>query len=353
MKVLQLIDSLCPGGAEKMAVSYANALSTRIENSFLCCTRSEGPLTSQLSPKVRYLFLNKKSSFDFAAFWKLKNFVKEKKIDLVHTHGTSWFYGVLLKVFGCKAKVVWHNHSGESSNLRTLNRILLTASSGFFDGVICVNRQSFLWSRKSLFCQFILQLNNFTIATKGTKNSSTLKGPKSGLKLVCVANIRPQKDHLNLINAFEEISEQDVTLHLIGAKKNDQYSEKIFEQINRFPGKIFYYGIRTDTQSLLEQCDIGVLGSRTEGLPLVLLEYGLAELPVVCTDVGECAEVVDDCGEIVPPKDPIALAIAIKKYMNNPEKRRMDGNKMLERVEKYYSEKAVLPQLIAMYKELI
>ncbi|HET7360923.1 MAG TPA: hypothetical protein VFI78_03235, partial [Salinimicrobium sp.] len=80
MKVLQLIDSLRPGGAEQMAVSYANALSSQIDASFLCCTRKEGLLKEKLMPKAEYLFLNKKSSLDPKAFFKFRNFVKKNKI---------------------------------------------------------------------------------------------------------------------------------------------------------------------------------------------------------------------------------------------------------------------------------
>ena len=60
MRILQIIDSLDIGGAEKMAVNYANALSHKIEFSGLVTTRREGELKSQLNSEVNYLFLNRK-----------------------------------------------------------------------------------------------------------------------------------------------------------------------------------------------------------------------------------------------------------------------------------------------------
>ena len=59
LRIVQLIDSLEPGGAERMAVNYANSLATVIPFSALITTRKEGALKKQLSPKVSYLFLNK------------------------------------------------------------------------------------------------------------------------------------------------------------------------------------------------------------------------------------------------------------------------------------------------------
>jgi len=70
MRIIQIIDSLDIGGAEKMAVNYANALSNRIEFSGLVVTRKEGELKKQLIKKVNYLFLNRKSTIDIMSVLK-------------------------------------------------------------------------------------------------------------------------------------------------------------------------------------------------------------------------------------------------------------------------------------------
>ena len=58
MRMVQLIDSLETGGAERMAVNYANSLSDVIEFSGIVVTRKEGSLSSELHNKVAYCFLN-------------------------------------------------------------------------------------------------------------------------------------------------------------------------------------------------------------------------------------------------------------------------------------------------------
>ena len=50
----------------------------------------------------------------------------------------------------------------------------------------------------------------------------------------------------------------------------------------------------TNISKILNKCEIGVLSSSIEGLPVSLIEYGLAELPVVCTDVGQCSKVIQN-----------------------------------------------------------
>ena len=84
MKVLQLIDSLEAGGAERVAVNYANGLLDHLDGSYLCTTRAEGLLKSSLNKAVGYLFLNKKSTLDFKAILRLYRFVvfQQKPLEL-------------------------------------------------------------------------------------------------------------------------------------------------------------------------------------------------------------------------------------------------------------------------------
>ena len=72
-------------------------------------------------------------------------------------------------------------------------------------------------------------------------------------------------------------------------------------------------GEREDVSNLLPSCDIGVLSSSSEGLPMSLLEYGAAGLPSVATEVGQCSDVLDhgEAGILVKPGAPGKLAQAL------------------------------------------
>ncbi|HMO85762.1 MAG TPA: glycosyltransferase, partial [Lacipirellulaceae bacterium] len=77
--------------------------------------------------------------------------------------------------------------------------------------------------------------------------------------------------------------------------------------------RVVLAGFRSDLCELLPQLDVLVLSSRTEGLPVVLLEAMAADVPVVATSVGGVPEVIEDgrCGLLVPPDDPNALTHAV------------------------------------------
>lgn len=352
LRVLQLIDTLNPGGAERMAINLSNSLLGKVEASYLCCTREEGMLKEELEEGVGYLFLKKKHSLDLRSFWQLKEFIKNEQIDLVHAHGTSWFWGVLLKLSGLKIKLVWHDHYGESEQLENRDIKFLKPLSKYFDGIISVNNDLKAWARRELKSSKVIQLNNFIIVSDRGNSGEVLKGKSTDFKIICVANLRPQKDHLNLLAAFEKVDLEEISLHLIGGDPGTTYSKDVKEKIATSGKKIFYYGNISEVSCLLYQADLGVLSSSSEGLPLALLEYGQAGLPVICTNVGQCKEVTDGAALLVPPRDPKALSTTIKKYYKDFEGRKYDGLCLQANIKKAYSKEQVLPLFLEFYINL-
>ncbi|MDT0676782.1 glycosyltransferase [Autumnicola musiva] len=357
MRVLQLIDSLRPGGAELMAVSYANALSTKISKSYLCCTREEGILKERLMPEVSYLFLCKKNSLDMTAFMNLNKFLKAEKIDIIHAHGTSYFMAGILNFFGGDFKLVWHDHYGNSEFLSQRSLQPLSFLSGFFDGIISVNTTLEKWAKTRLKCKKVIQLNNFVSFAEGPENEKNvvLKGEEKKFKIICVANLRPQKDHYTLLKAFEILAEKIPTsLHLLGQDPCDEYSGKLKEafQNSSQSAEIFYYGEQTEVNVILKEADLGVLSSRSEGLPLALLEYAGAGLPVVVTNVGECSKIVGTNGILVEKGNPSQLASGIMNYYFQEKQRNADAKNLKKSVQENFSEKAIIKEVLDFYRSL-
>lgn len=353
MRVLQLIDSLRPGGAEKMAVNIANAMLPHVERSFLCCTREEGLLKKEIRDEVGYIYLNKKSSLDPLAILKLRRFIRENEIEVVHAHSTSFFLPGLLKLSGSIFKLIWHDHYGESENLKARNYIILKMLSRYFTGIISVNTALKEWAVTNLECENVIEIENFISEPEFKQECEIkLRGNQNDFKIICVANLRPQKDHLNLLRAFEMLkTDLNVSLHLIGEDPGTEYSASILKAIENSPvkSKIFYYGTQIVVISLLKNANLGVLSSRSEGLPLALLEYGMAGLPVICTRVGKCPEVIGEYGEIVPSGNAKALSQKITFYIKHPDKMSIDSNLYQQRIKEKYSVSKVVNRIIEFY----
>ncbi|UQD56170.1 glycosyltransferase [Flavobacterium sp. K5-23] len=351
MRVLQIIDSLEAGGAERMAVNYANALSKRVAFSGIVVTREEGPLMLFLNTNVTYFFLNKRSSFDLNALFRLKAFVLKNNINLVHAHSTSFFTAFLLKFICPSLNIIWHDHYGDSEFLHKRPSLVLKLTLPFFTGIISVNQKLKDWAKNQMRFNNSLYLPNFVSEESSIQETTILKGI-DGKRIVCLANLRIQKNHFLLLAVAKRIKIvfPDWTFHLVGKDSDDFYSEKLKKIICELELKetVFIYGTRSDISSILKQSTIGILTSQSEGLPVALLEYGLHKKPVVVTDVGEVSSVIVDGsnGFIVSVGNEIIFYDALLKLIKDEILRLEFGNSLRKTIIDSYSENVVMKQYL-------
>lgn len=309
MRILQLIDSLEAGGAERMAVTYANALVQEIAFSGLVATRKEGPLLQQVDPRVGYVFLNKKCALDVAALWSLRTYVVKHQITHVHAHSSSFFIAFLLKLCRPSLKLIWHYHLGNIISLSVKNILIFKSTIPFFDGILCVNQNLKFWLETKFKSKHVLYLPNFSFETIALVTKQCFLNGKNDKKIIHLANLRPDKNHFLLLEVASLLkdSHPDWTFHLVGKDFEDDYSQAIKNRIVALAlqKQVFLYGSQSDVASILKQSTIGVLTSISEGLPVSVLEYGMQGLPVVVTDVGALPDMIasDKTGCIVPSGD--------------------------------------------------
>ncbi len=296
LRILQLIDSLDAGGAETMAVNFANGLADTVSFSGLIATRSEGPLRTTLSKEVEFKFLNKKSAFDLKAIRQLYLYCKRYRINAIHAHSTSIYMAILIKAINPSLKVIWHDHYGNSEFLGNRPTFMLQLALQFTDGAVAVNSKLEQWIKKSLKFSKTLNLPNFAVK-KTEKPATTLHGIKES-RIVCLANLREQKNHQLLVRVASilKTTHPSWSFHFVGKDFNDSISDNLKSSIRALEvqDSIFLYGTRDDIGNILNQSDIAVLASKSEGLPVALLEYGLYSKPTLATNVGEIGLVIQD-----------------------------------------------------------
>lgn len=357
MRILQLIDSLDAGGAERMAVQIANEWARAGHQSFLCATRQEGLLKNTVDKDVIYIYASKKSKLDLTALWRIRKFIKAHGINYIHAHSTSFFTAVLVKITLPHLKIIWHDHYGNAENLEERSVFMLALASYLFNGVIAVNESLKLWSQDKLHVKNVCYLRNFTSTVKNEQR--LLKNPLPGIagkRIVHLANLRPQKDHKTLLEAFKIVqgSFPDWDLLLVGHDFNDGYSHELKEWVTaqQLCDKIHFLGSRSDVPAILEQVSIGVLSSLSEGLPVALLEYANAALPVIVTDVGACREVVREYGIVITAGDAVALSDALSSYMVQMQQAKERGIAFKSHVSTTFGSQSYILKLIAFYNSV-
>lgn len=357
--VMHLIDTLELGGAERVAVNLVNLLPRADYRLHLCTTRREGALAHQVNADVGRLALNRRCTFDMKAMQRLVRYIQHHHIRLLHAHSTSLFIAAVVSLFPPFPKVVWHVHYGLYA-VKGRPVFPYWLFTRFVDAVIVVNQSLGEWSRHALHLPShrVWYIPNFVEAPSQNGPIPALPG-KPGRRIVCVANLRPQKDHLTLIKAMAMVVQQvpDAHLLLVGKRADEHYAQKVESLILqlRLEHWVSWLGEREDVPNILHACDVGVLSSSSEGLPLALLEYGMVGLPTVATRVGQCAEVLDDgrVGYLVPPNSAYDLAQAILELLQSPNRREDIGRRFKDHVERTYSAHAVVKRVCQVYDTVL
>jgi glycosyltransferase involved in cell wall biosynthesis len=108
-------------------------------------------------------------------------------------------------------------------------------------------------------------------------------------------------------------------------------------------------GMRTDVMQLLESADFFVMSSRWEGLPIALLEAGLAGLPVISTPAGSIPDLLEGgCGIVVASEN---LAAAMMDATRNPGDFCEMGQRLRQRIESKYSVSAMASAHLVFYAD--
>jgi glycosyltransferase involved in cell wall biosynthesis len=135
-----------------------------------------------------------------------------------------------------------------------------------------------------------------------------------------IARLCDVKGQRELIRALAEIPSARLVLAGRDLEQGGAYQAELEREAERLGVRErVEFGFRDDVHALLEELDVVALPSWTEGLPLVLLEAMAAGRPVVATPVGGTPEVVSDgeTGLLVPPRDPEALAAALRRVLED------------------------------------
>lgn len=158
--------------------------------------------------------------------------------------------------------------------------------------------------------------------------------------LLSVGRLVHEKAYEVLIQSMAMVVQEypNVALVIAGSGMLADELQSLIDQLH-LSEKVHLLGNRQDVPDLMAGADLFVISSRSEGMPVALLEAMSFGLPVVATRVGGIAEVLEDRaqGILVPPEDPGELAKAILELLRNPDLRSSMGKSAQRRIEEKYT----------------
>jgi glycosyltransferase involved in cell wall biosynthesis len=174
---------------------------------------------------------------------------------------------------------------------------------------------------------------------------------------LAVGRFEEAKDYPTMIAAFARLAAATPhsRLLLVGKGTLKENVEQLVQEAG-LGGMVHFLGVRRDVAELMSAADGYLLSSAWEGMPVVLLEAASVGLPIVATRVGGVAEVVEDgtTGFLVPPRDPAALANAMKRMEGMmPEARAAMSTRARALVEQQYGTARIMETWDRLYSELV
>lgn len=168
-----------------------------------------------------------------------------------------------------------------------------------------------------------------------------------------VAHFRPEKNQALLVRAFANCRQRDgARLLFVGDGEELDATRRLAEELG-VADRVTFAGPAADTAPLYTEMDIFALSSRTEQMPLVVLEAMASGLPIASTDVGDVREMVDENnrGFVTTKDDPAALAVALDGLISSAVERRRIGLANRERCERHYETRRCLRTHLELYDE--
>lgn len=280
MKILQVIDTLNIGGAERVFVDVCNILKENDQDvSALILLENKGKLAKELN--IPIIDFSRNHKWDIVAMYRCSQILNKYEIVHCHLRHVYRYIALVNLVFRSKAKIVFQDHYGSigvDTSIPFLFNIILKPS--YYIGV---SQTLTDWAIEKVQLK---QKNVFLLQNIIRKLETTEATTKSS-DLLLVSNIKPIKNNAFAIQVAKELR---LSLLIIGRNQNDAYYNELLNEIDHKVIKI--NESISKAQLVMGSAMIGLHTSKSETGPLVLIEYLAQGLPFVAYKTGEVAQML-------------------------------------------------------------
>jgi sugar transferase (PEP-CTERM/EpsH1 system associated) len=359
MRIVQVTESLEIGGAERVVVTLANALSARHETSVICLKKL-GALARDL-PESAVSCLGKREGNDPGAILRLARALRQARADVVHAHDWGCYLDTMSAAWLARVPVAVHTVHGEymtyapgrlNALKKSLRHFFERRAASRFGNVVCVSDALRAHVAEEIG---IVDSRLRTIANGVQVGplARTRRCEPGALRFISVGRLAAVKNYALLLRAFAPLAARwpGSTLTLVGDGPERASLEKLTAEL-RIGGNVQFLGFRSDIDELLAQSDVFVLASLSEGIPMSILEAMKSGLSVVATRVGGVpATVVDgETGILVASEDEAAFTGALASLVEDPPRVQAQGAAGHARALAKFSVEAMVAAYESLYQ---
>jgi glycosyltransferase involved in cell wall biosynthesis len=371
LRVLHVITTLDRAGAELLLANTVSAFDPDRVRGDVVCLAARGEVADRIEAagwQVHSLGM-RSGRIRPADLARLRAIVQDLAPDVVHT----WMYhadllGGLVSRLLARTPVIWSLHQSAlpRGEIRTATRLIARFNAALSwwvparivaTSVAARRFHARLGYRRSRM-EFIPTAFPVPVpdSSAGERLRRELGIPSDAPIVGRVGRFHPQKDYPTLMVAAEAFLAQrpDAHLVLVGRDVDDENPDLRVPTDPDIGRRIHLLGERDDAARLTAGFDVAVSSSAFgESTPLVIGEAMAARVPVITTDVGDCAHLVGDTGMVVSARDPEQLSTSILELLQaGPEERATRGRAARRRIEDVFSLDAMVEHYTELYRDV-
>lgn len=311
------------GGAERLVRTLLDEMrDRRCESSVIVLKPAPDGSAEELRERgCGFVGLPARRLVDPIRFLRLVRTLHRGRFDVVHTHLTAAnILGVMAaRLLRIPSVVTLHSTHSAADDHWYHGRLERFVLRRLATTVIAVGHETALAQGPRIGRADIVVLPNAVAPTQPIDPASRyelrreIMSDPGGRLILTVGRLEPPKAHDDLVEAFAELVERrpGAELAIVGRGSLQDDIEALVAR-HGLTDRVHFLGVRDDVPALMQAADVFALSSRWEGLPVVLLEAMESRLPIVSTDVGDVASLLEDTpSRIVPPGEPKAFAEAL------------------------------------------
>jgi sugar transferase (PEP-CTERM/EpsH1 system associated) len=358
------------GGLENGLVNLINGLSTDQFKHVIICIDDFTDFGSRIRrDDVQLVAIRKKAGTDLPALMRLYRVFRDLRPDIVHTRNLAAL-DALVPAFVAGVRVRIHGeHGWDVNDLNGDNRklqLLRKLHSPLVNCYIALSKdQEFYLVNKigidgSRVEQIYNGVDTQAFGPSIARNLDQLQIGKefdaNSILIGTVGRMQAVKSPLTVAKAFIQLLERApdlaATARLVmigdGPLRADVIS--LIEEAG-FGDVAWVPGLRNDVPEIMRNLDVYVQPSLAEGISNTVLEAMASALPVIATNVGGNAELVEDdvTGTLVPAGDSHAMSVTIEKYVRDQQLRKAQGASGRLRTEEFFGMEMMLKSYSEIY----
>jgi glycosyltransferase involved in cell wall biosynthesis len=358
VRVAYVIWSLGLGGAEQLVLRLAAGLDRRRFEPLICCLNEPGAFAAQAGAAgVEVAAFHKRGAVDLRLVPALRRFLRERSVDVVHTHlwGANLWGRLAARSLGLPAVATEHNtDTWKRAHHFAIDRAL----AGGTRALVAVSHAVREFYESHGVGRGRWEVIHNGVALPPSDPSARERARRAlGLPTAVpavgfVGRLVPAKGPLAFLEVLRDVARERTDLRGVMVGDGPLRAEVAARaDALGLAGQVLLAGLRDDVAQLLPAFDALLFCSEREGLSLAMLEAMAAGVPVVASAVGGMPEVIVDgvTGVLIAPGDSASLARHLKKMLMVRDAAQRIGAAARDSLRLRFSPERALPMLEELY----